>query len=148
MPVISVPVLAVSAFAWFQGYKSLWVCSLAVSRARPGACNVSSGAPASCWPAVVVYQIVTLLCNTVAGRGGGAVLLHAGAPREGLRAEGPDSAFRLNVRGAHWSELAAAQLRCRQIVFKRKHNGKLHTTHRYWHRHTLTLSVVSRSCLN
>jgi hypothetical protein len=30
MPVVSVPVLAVSAFAWFQGYKSLWVCSLAV----------------------------------------------------------------------------------------------------------------------
>jgi hypothetical protein len=32
VPVVSVPVLAVSAFAWYQGYKSLWVCSLAVSQ--------------------------------------------------------------------------------------------------------------------
>ena len=85
MPVVSVPVLAVSAFAWFQGYKSLWVCSLAVSMEAPGGCSVPPALlPHACLLAAVNHQAVNLLCNTVVGWRGGAVILHAGTPREGL----------------------------------------------------------------
>jgi hypothetical protein len=69
MPVVSVPVLAVSAFAWFQGYKSLWVCSLAVSRRHPGDCDVPLALlPHACLLACLLAQLLACFPPSITKR--------------------------------------------------------------------------------
>jgi hypothetical protein len=106
--VVSVPVLAVSAFAWYQGYKSLWVVSLAVSRDSSLNSQLRRCLCASTQCLLPTYQHLTKPPSMLSTDwGGGAVVLHPGASGEGLGTKGPDQACRLKPSCVHISpELA------------------------------------------